>query len=1328
MDLFRQLTNTRLLNAASAEQHLATMSDIRTQFINYGKPVPEWIAALLLLLSVPTDDTRWEVFLSSHTAASAATAAASADKDKAPDIKWDTVSAAIMAEASKQAQQDAERTRKQETDQAAAAAYAARMHDGSKQNTDRGTKQPRFCTHCKQKGHVVESCWQKFPKLREEAQARAHVNFVSVHDSNDVALSCRSDAALTGMPGAGVWYIDSGASYSLTGDRTWFTELYNCVPCTVTAANNGTLACTQRGTVVLNVLHGTITVKDVLFVPSLFINLLSVSALLKNGYRPRFTATGCAIVKRRKLLAEAKVHDNVYPLTATRQPAKALSAVVSSSSKGLDWATVHARLGHINPQAIQLMHDKHMVLGVDVPTQGSPDDIKKCAGCAVGKAHRLPFPAQATHRAIRPLQLVHSDVCGPMEITTKLHDGKQLVTKYYILTFIDDYSRLIWIQITNNKSGSTVMNAFIRYKIWAERYTGFDIKTLRTDGGTEYENADFRTYLHTMGIARELSVSYTPQQNGVAERANRTIMEAARSMLHAANLQLPTFWQYAVHAAVYLRNRSPTRALDNVTPYEAWRGDKPDLSHLRVFGCRAYMYLHKGKRDSTSKLAARSMPGIFVGYASEAKAWLVWDPIDKKVHTTRDVKFIESEPGSAPLKQSAVAAVPAAESNNDSVSTGAAEPTDTERSTIVNALAAADDDSDSDSEAEPAVPAEPAVAAVPAVSLPVDSTAAPTPATPATQAAIEPDPLVHVSTNSESTDGQAPRRRMTRAERAQWELASHNAAGWTEEASYRQLSAMYAFAVSVSDAVGEPRSYSEATRSPHRVQWEQAMQEEIDSIKANDTFTLVPLPPARKAIGSKWVFKVKRHADGSIDRFKARLVAKGYSQQYGVDFTETFAPVARFSSLRAILAIAAAKDYEVHQMDVKTAFLNGDLDEDIYMEQPEGYRAGGSEAHYVWKLRKSLYGLKQAGRAWNKKMDAALIDMGFRPTRSDSCVYVKRHDDTVMFLLVYFDDLLLVASDASQLESVKAALQGRFEMKDMGEAEFILGVQIRRDRAKRQLYLSQAEYIRTVLERFDMQDCKPVASPMAAGVKLLKADPTDTSSVQSMANIPYASAVGALMFAALVTRPDIAFAVTSLCQFMSAPTIDHWQAVKRVLRYLQGTRHHELVYGWAGGDDRELYGYSDSDWGNDPNDRRSFTAWVFLLHDGAVSWQSCKQPTVALSSVEAEYMAATQATREAVWWRTFMSELGQPPSAATTVHSDSQGAIALAKNPEHHKRTKHIDIQHHYVREQVDAGSVVMPHIGTELMMADVLTKPLAANRHAELTGKMGVRAVHNAA
>ncbi len=558
----------------------------------------------------------------------------------------------------------------------------------------------------------------------------------------------------------------------------------------------------------------------------------------------------------------------------------------------------------------------------------------------------------------------------------------------------------------------------------------------------------------------------------------------------------------------------------------------------------------------------------------------------------------------------------------------------------------------------------------------------------------------------------------------QRELDSHNSLGNRELPDQQQHSSLFAFAVHVGQSISEPHSYREAACSPHRVQWERAMQDELDSIKANNTYTLVPLPAGRQAIGSKWVYKIKRHADGSVDRFKARLVAKGYSQLYGIDFTETFAPVVRFSSLRAILAIAAAADYEIHQMDVKTAFLNGDLDEVIYMQQPDGYQAVGNKAHHVWRLLKSLYGLKQAGRAWNHKMNAALVELGHKPLHTDSCVYVKRAGHSVEYVLVYVDDLLLVTNDTARLAALKAELSSRFDMKDMGEAHFILGVQIRRDRARRQLSLSQAEYVRSVLARYNMADCKPAASPMATGAKLLKADPADGAETTPM----YASAVGALMYAALATRPDIAHAVAALCQFMSNPTDTHWQAAKRVFRYLQGSQHHQLVYGCNGGRPHPLYGYSDSDWGNDSNDRRSFTGWVFLLHDAAISWQSCKQPTVALSSVEAEYMAATQATREAVWWRAFLTELGMPPTAATVIHSDSQGAIALSKNPEHHKRTKHIDIQHHYVREQVSTGSVVLPHIGTEMMVADVLTKPLPADRHATLTSSMGVKAVHSAA
>ena len=1311
VDLLRQLTNTRLLDAAGAEQHLATMSDIRTQFVNYGKPIPEWIAAFLLLLSVPTDDPRWEVFLGSHTAAATAAAAASSSQDADLSISWDSVSAAIMAEASKQSQQDAERARKQQADNAIATAYAARMQANKRPAGQGDSKQPRYCTHCQKKGHVVETCWELHPEQRPpqpSVSGTKRANLATVSTSSGTALAVTEHSA-------GLWYVDSGASFSLTGDKSWFTELRECVPCTVSAANDGVLRCSQRGTVVLNVRYGSITVKDVLFVPSLTVNLLSVSALLKCGYRPHFTPTGCAIIKRGGLLAEIKAHDNVYPLVASRQAAKVLSAVSSSTSKALDWATVHARLGHLNAQAIQLMHDKQMALGVAMPARGSPDDIKQCVGCAVGKAHRLPFPAQASHRATRPLELIHSDMCGPIDIRHDLPGNKQVIVKWYILTFVDDYSRWVWIAFTSNKSGPTVMDQFKRYRAHVQLYTGFDIKAIRTDGGSEYINADFKTYLHILGVDRQVTAAYTPQQNGVAERVNRTILEAARAMLHAADLPL-SFWIYAVQAAVYIRNRSPTRALNNITPYEAWRGEKPNLSHLRVFGCRAFMYLHKQQRSSTSKLAARAMPGIFVGYSNEAKAWLVWDPISKKVHTSRDVKFIESVPGSAPLTQSVKAAEPTGSIDSDSGSTKAAEPVDTERSTILDALITVDEESDSDSdgEAEAAPPAEAVMAAEPVVAEPHLAVSQAVGSTSAQSSASQPSIA-------------SQRRRQSKSERALRQLASFNTPG-NSEPSDEQHQAMFALAAHVSTSISEPHSYKEAAQSPHRAQWEQAMQDELDSIKANDTYALVPLPAGRQAIGCKWVFKIKRHADGSIDRYKARLVAKGYSQLYGIDFTETFAPVVRFSSLRAILAIAASADYDIHQMDVKTAFLNGDLDEDIYMQQPDGYRAGGAQVDHVWKLNKSLYGLKQAGRAWNKKMDAALVELAFKPLQSDSCVYVHRDGNAAMFLLLYVDDLLLVTNDTTLLSSTKKALSARFDMKDMGEAHFILGVQIRRDRAKRQLYLSQAEYIRTILERFGMQDCKPAASPMVTGAKLLRSDSGAEVSSESMANIPYASAVGALMYAALATRPDISYAVTTLCQFMSAPDISHWLAAKRVFRYLQGTRHHELVYGWSGSSHRPLYGYSDSDWGNDVNDRRSVTGWVFLLHDGAVSWQSCKQSTVALSSVEAEYMAAAAATREAVWWRAFLAELGLPPLAPTTVHSDSQGAIGLAKNPEHHKRSKHIDIKHHYVREQVAAGSVVVPYISTNDMVADVLTKPLAADRHNYLAGEMGVKAGHSAA
>jgi hypothetical protein len=383
----------------------------------------------------------------------------------------------------------------------------------------------------------------------------------------------------------------------------------------------------------------------------------------------------------------------------------------------------------------------------------------------------------------------------------------------------------------------------------------------------------------------------------------------------------------------------------------------------------------------------------------------------------------------------------------------------------------------------------------------------------------------------------------------------------------------------------------------------------------------------------------------------------------------------------------------------------------------------------VCKLNKSLYGLKQAGRSWYRKIDAALIELNFVPLHSDNCVYVLRTEQSIVYLLLYVDDLLLISKDMRLLSLLKKELMRRFDMKDMGEAHFILGLQIHRDRKRRQLSLSQAEYAKTVLQRFDMGECKAAKTPMSTGLKLVKGDSsTPTADAKEMRDVPYSQAVGAVMYAMLGTRPDLAHSITSLSQFLQYPGRSHWVALKRVLRYLQGTLEFRLTYqGQSDGEGTEdpltVYGYTDSDWGNNTVDRRSITGWVFKLYGGAVSWQSRKQRTPALSSVEAEYMATTQASKEALWWRYFLTELGLPPKGPTIIYSDSQGSIALAKNPEHHDRTKHIDIQYHFIRHQLATGAVKLHYIGTEDMVADVLAKPLTEERHRMLVLRMGVGA-----
>ncbi|CAH1444119.1 unnamed protein product [Lactuca virosa] len=426
----------------------------------------------------------------------------------------------------------------------------------------------------------------------------------------------------------------------------------------------------------------------------------------------------------------------------------------------------------------------------------------------------------------------------------------------------------------------------------------------------------------------------------------------------------------------------------------------------------------------------------------------------------------------------------------------------------------------------------------------------------------------------------------------------------------------------------EPNSYKEAMAGPESAKWKEAMDSEIQSMYDNQVWNLVDNVPGRKTVGCKWIFKKKTDMDGNVHTYKARLVAKGFTQTPGVDYDETFSPVARIKSIRLMLAIVAFHDYEIWQMDVKTAFLNGKLAEDVYMAQPEGF-VNAKHPNRLCKLEKSIYGLKLASRRWNLCFDEKVKEFGFLRSEDESCVYVKANGSVVSFLVLYVDDILLIGNDIPTLQEDKSWLGKCFAMKDIGEASYILGIRIVRDRSKRLIGLSQNTYLDKVLKRFSMDNSKKGELLIQSNAKLSKTQsPSTEVEIAEMSRVPYASAVGSIMYAMTCTCPDVAFALSMVSRYQGNPGKAHWTAVKNILKYLRRTKEWFLVLG--GSDDLKVQGYSDSSFQTDRDNYRSQSGWVFTLNGGAVTWKSSKQETVADSTCESEYITASEASKEAI--------------------------------------------------------------------------------------------------
>lgn len=517
----------------------------------------------------------------------------------------------------------------------------------------------------------------------------------------------------------------------------------------------------------------------------------------------------------------------------------------------------------------------------------------------------------------------------------------------------------------------------------------------------------------------------------------------------------------------------------------------------------------------------------------------------------------------------------------------------------------------------------------------------------------------------------------------------------------------------------DPRSLREAQAAPDWPMWERAIEVEMENLRAHGTYELVERPPGAHVIGCTLVFRRKRDAGGAVIQHKVRVVAQGFAQVPGLEFDQTFAPVAKPSSLKLMITLAARFGWPMIQLDVKSAYLNGELDKVIYMRQPPGTATTGEE-HLVCRLRKSLYGLKQAGRAWYQTYRGAMTALGMTRSEADHTCFWQRDGESIAMVGTIINDML-VTGTPDLVERFHGGIKGRFTIMDSGEVAWLLGIEVVWDLNAGTVRIAQRTAIDAIARALHLEGAKAVSTPIAIGGNLDRSQcPTTAEAIADMTGIPYREGVGMCMYLAITSRPDISYTVHRLAKYMSNPGRAHWEALKRLVRYLIGTRELWLVYGR---DRMGLAGYTDADWGTSNDTRHSVCGYVYTFDGGAISWSAKQQAVVALSSTEAEYIGITHAAKEAIWLRSLLAELVHPDFAehAVRLYSDNKGAMDLAHNNSFHARTKHISIRYHFIREAVERKAVELGYRRTKDMPADLFMKPIARARLEHLRSLMGL-------
>ena len=896
---------------------------------------------------------------------------------------------------------------------------------------------------------------------------------------------------------------------------------------------------------------------------------------------------------------------------------------------------------------------------------------------------------------------------------------------------------------------SDVFQVFRIFQSLVERK--FDKKRIavQSDWGGEYEKLN--SFFQQIGIVHRVSCPHAHQQNGSAERKHRHIVETGLALLASASMPLK-FWDEAFLAATYLINLLPSKVINFHTPVELLLKETPEYNSLRVFGCACWPNL---RPYNTRKLAFRSTRCVFLGYSSIHKGFKCLEVSTGRVYISRDVVFDETifpfselHPNAGALLRKEILLLPDEMRNpnfggvsctdqpvtiDPGLSSAAAglqeenlvqnyevlprEYVDTAAATTDDLNIGSEDDSMIRSGSNPGANSLPASVSdmgildsprggetsVPVSTIPHTSTS-PGPSQRQQSEAQTSTPANHRTMSGSSTPSESPEASPLppTLQRPRTRLQS----GIVKKKTFTDGTICYGnFCSTV-----EPHNLQEALDDPT---WRKAMEEEYSALIKNQTWHLVPASQGTNLIDCKWVFKVKRKADGSIDRYKARLVAKGFKQRYGIDYEDTFSPVVKIATVRLVLSVAVSKGWCLRQLDVQNAFLHGVLEEEVYMKQPPGFEKSGS-TQLVCKLDKAIYGLKQAPRAWYSRLSTKLIDLGFKASKSDTSLFIYCKGQVTIFMLIYVDDIIVTSSSQEAVTALLQDLRKDFALKDLGDLHYFLGIEVKKE--KNGISLSQEKYAQDILTRAGMKKCKPSPTPLSASEKLSKFEGTLLNSEDST---KYRSIVGALQYLTL-TRPDLAYSVNKVCQFLHAPTTIHWSSVKRILRYIQATAGVSLKIQRTRS--TLISAFSDADWAGSIDDRRSTGGFAVYYGENIISWSARKQATISRSSTEAEYKSMANATAEIIWLESLLAELGVHVQQPPCLWCDNLGATYLSANPVFHARAKHIEIDFHFVRERVARKQLQVRLIPSKDQVADGFTKALPVQKFEEFKRNLNLQ------